>query len=162
MDIGTKFVKDFHDTQFFRKFAWWRKRQMLLGASDLSFENEYDEELLSPQSRQHAEKKRMEQQQHQEQQKEEEQQQQQQQPQQQQLTPKSAWKEQNERKEDNKDEPNMHIGDETAVMETISDAVMEEEEYVHDFAMYAPPVVELVVRALADYERRDESELSMR
>ena len=37
----------------------------------------------------------------------------------------------------------------------------EEEEYVSDFSLYAAPVVELVVRVLADYEKRDESEMSI-
>ena len=34
-------------------------------------------------------------------------------------------------------------------------------EYVEDFTLYAKPVVELVVRVLADYDKRDDSEMSI-
>jgi len=41
-------------------------------------------------------------------------------------------------------------------------AIEEVHDYVDDFSLYAAPVVELVVRALADYEPRDDTELPLR
>tara|TARA_B110000211_G_scaffold73429_1_gene85361 strand:- start:68 stop:565 length:498 start_codon:yes stop_codon:yes gene_type:complete len=97
-----------------------------------------DVELLSPQSRQQAEKQRISEHE-----------------QEQQLTPKSAW-------HDEGDGSSVQEGQDSNGMVLDALGLANEEDYIHDFSLYATPMVELVVRALADYERRDESELSMR
>ena len=139
----------YHDVRFFRKFVWWRQRQSSLSLSlsavassmpalSRNSTRDIDVELLSPQSRQQAEKQRISEHE-----------------QEQQLTPKSAW-------HDEGDGSSVQEGQDSNGMVLDALGLANEEDYIHDFSLYATPMVELVVRALADYERRDESELSMR
>jgi hypothetical protein len=96
---------------------------------------------LSPQSKQFAEKQYDEQQQKQ-------------------LTPKSAWREEQKHDAETKQHAAASFA---AKMEETNGQQQEGQEiqFVEDFTLYARPVVELVVRVLADYDKRDESEMSI-